>query len=104
MSESLTDAQVLEQVRHLVKQGRIRWTAHIEERLAQRKFEKGQVKECLLRGYFEEPPTIPNRGGDIEYVFRMAAMVDGEQIRVAASLIPFRRVVAITVFDPDTQG
>lgn len=100
-SVGLTNAEVLEQVRRLVREGRIRWTRHIEEQLAERRLAKDQVKECLLTGYFEEEPTIPNRPGDIEYSFRMRAKVDGEQMAVAASLIPETRVVAITVFDPE---
>jgi len=99
----LTDAEVLEQVRRLVGEGRIRWTRHIEERMAERHIAKDEVKECLQIGLFEERPTVPNRTGEIEYVFRMRAKVDGEQLRVAASLIPEKRVVAITVFDPETQ-
>src|SRR5438309_32487 len=95
----LTDAEVLEQVRRLVSQGRIRWTVHIEQQMAKRGIAKDQVKQCLMTGYFEERPAVPNRPGEIEYAFRMAAKVDGEQVRVAASLIPNKRVVAITVFD-----
>ena len=99
----LTSAEVLKQVRRPVGEGRIRWTRHIEEMLAERHLEKDQVKECLRTGYFEEEPTIPNRPGDIEYVFRMRAKVDGNQISVIASLYPESRVVAITIFDPEKQ-
>lgn len=87
----------------MVGQGRITWTRHIEESLAKRGLAKDQVKECLRIGNFEESPVIPNRSGDIEYKFLMRAKIDGEQIRVAASLIPETRVVAITVFDPEKQ-
>lgn len=99
----LTDAEVLREVRALVSQGRISWTHHIEEQMAARGISKDQVKECLRTGNFEERPTVPNRPGEVEYAFRMRAKVEGEQIRVAASLVPNRRVVAITVFDPDAQ-
>lgn len=100
----LTNAEVMEQVRRLVSQGRVSWTRHILERMAERGLSKEQVKECLRIGYFEEEPTVPNRGGEIEYKFLMRAKVEGEQIRVAASLIPATRVVAISVFDPTTQN
>ena len=99
----LTNAQVREQVRELVAQGYIRWTKHILEQLEERGLAKDQVKQCLMTGFFEEHPTIPNRRGGIEYSFRMSATVDGDPIRVAASLIPDERVVAITVFDPEAQ-
>lgn len=100
---TLTDAEVLEQVRRLVGQGRIKWTPHIEEKLKERGLAKDQAKECLRIGYFEETPFIPNRPGDIEYKFQVRARVDGEEIRVVASLIPESHVVAITVFDPEAQ-
>jgi hypothetical protein len=100
----LTNAEVLEQVRRLVKEGRIRWTHHIQLQLEARGLAKDQVKECLSIGYFEEEPTVPNRFGDIEYSFRMKAKVDGLQMRVAASLVPETRVVAITVFDAEKQS
>ena len=98
----LTNAEVLEQVRRLVGQGRITWTRHFEGMLAKRGLAKDQVRDCLRIGYFEEEPTNPNRAGDIEYKFQMRATVDGEQISVVASLIPETRVVAITAFDPES--
>jgi hypothetical protein len=101
MSQSLTDAQVLEQVRRLVGKDRVRWTRHIQEQMEKRGLSKDQVKQCLRGGFFEEAPTVPNRPGEIEYAFRMAAVIDGQQIRVAASLLPDSHVVAITVFDAD---
>jgi hypothetical protein len=98
--KGLTKAGVREQVRRLVSEGRIRWTLHIEQQMEVRHIAKDEVKECLLLGDFEEEPTIPNRPGDIEYVFRMRANVEGRPLAVAASLIPDRRVVTITVFEP----
>ena len=97
----LTNAEVLEQVQRLVGQGRVTWTRHFEEKLAERGLAKDQAKECLCKGYFKEEPTIPNRAGDIEYKFTMQAKVDGDQIRVVASLKPETRVVAVTLFDPE---
>ena len=99
MPHSLTDAEVLEQVRRLVGNGRIRWTKHVQERMEQRGISKDDVKQCLRTGFFDERPTVPNRPGEIEYSFRMAANVEGRHLRVAASLLPETRVIAITVFD-----
>ncbi|MBK6999128.1 MAG: DUF4258 domain-containing protein [Rhodoferax sp.] len=99
-NKPLSDAQVATEVRHLVSANRIGWTRHAEERMALRGIDKGQVKECLKKGVFTESPTIPNRSGDIEYTFRIEAIVDHETLIVAASLIPAKKVVVITVF-PD---
>lgn len=96
---TLSDQEVERQVRQLARQGRNRWTTHAEEKMAQRGISKDQVKQCLTAGYFEERPTISNRPGDIEYKFRMAAIVDGEPIRVVASLNPSSAVVVITLFE-----
>lgn len=99
--DSLTDGEVLAGLRDLVSKGKVRWTLHAKERMAQRKYDPSQIKECLLKGRFSELPTIPNRTGPIEYAFRMYAEVEGDPIEVAASLIPETRVVVITVLDPD---
>lgn len=96
----LSDAQVATEVKHLASANRIGWTRHAEEKMAIRGIDKGQVKECLRKGVFTERPTIPNRSGDVEYAFRIEAIVDSETIIVAASLIPTKKVVVITVF-PD---
>ena len=98
--DALTDAEVAEQVRQLAKASRVVWTTHAEQRLAQRGIEKSEVKECLRRGTFLERPFIPNRFGDVEYKFTMGATVDAEDIAVTASLVPDKKIVVITVFDP----
>lgn len=98
-SSELSDAEVLLQVRALAKAGRLRWTEHAQKRMAERGISKDEVKACLTCGHFGEPPTIPNRFGDIEFKFRMDATVDGERVAVAASLVPETRVVVITVID-----
>ena len=100
-NKGLTDGEVLRGVRDLVSKGKIKWTYHVEVQMADRRLDRGQVKECLLKGNFVERPVKPNRPGPIEYAFRMRANVDGEQIDVAASLQPETHVVVITVFDPN---
>jgi len=97
----LTDGEVTNGVRELVHRGKIRWTDHSEERLAEYGYDKSQVKECLLKGVYEERPIIDNRAGPIAYVFRICAQVDGELLRVVAKLIPEDRVVVITVIEPN---
>lgn len=97
--ESLNDHQVLEQVRALVRQGKVGWKYHALKRLAQRGFERGQIKQCLIAGYFLEKPHIPNRGGELEYTFAVGGTVDGEDIKVVASLRPEEKVLVITVID-----
>lgn len=99
--ELLTDNQVMAEVRMLVRQSKIGWTKHAQERMAERGYERGQVKQCLSAGHFIEQPYIPNRGGELEYKFTLEGNVDGKTIRVAASLIPERKVVVITVIDPN---
>ena len=97
----LTDDQVRTEVKSLVHAGKVAWTRHSEEKMAERGIDKGQVKECLENGSFTERPTVPNRFGSIEYKFRMESIVDGETLAVAASLIPDSKVVVITVFAPN---
>jgi len=101
MPQILTDDEVLRRVRLLVGGGgRIIWTHHAEERLAQRGYGKSQVKECLLKGTFMETPHQPNRFGTIEYKFRMHATISGEPIEVVASLNPnSNSVIIISAFD-----
>ena len=96
--QGLSDGEITEQVRRLVSQGRIQWLPHALSQMADRGIAKDQVKECLQVGYYEEPPTVPNRGGAIEYKFRMAAKVDGDQLQVVASLVPDSKVIVITAF------
>ncbi len=95
----LTDAEVLSEVKLLTAANKLAWTHHAEVRAAQRGFDKAQIKECLMKGHFTERPTIPNRVGDIEYKFRMDAIVDSEKIAVAACLVPSEKVVVLTVID-----
>lgn len=99
--EPLTDNDVLLGIRALTARGSIGWTDHAEERMVDRGFHRGQIKACLLSGHFTERPTVPNRAGPIQYKFTMEALVEGERIAVAASLIPEKKVVVITVFDPN---
>lgn len=94
----LSDAQVASELKTLTAANRIAWTRHSEERMASRGFDKSQVKECLKNGIFTERPTNPNQSTEIEYKFRVEAVVDGDLIAVAASLIPSKRVIVITVF------
>jgi len=100
-AETLTDGQVLVGVRDLVGQGKIAWTFHARERMAERGVDSGQVRECLLKGSFSESPVIPNRGGPIQYTFTMSARIDRENIPVVASLFPESKVLVITVLDPN---
>jgi hypothetical protein len=100
--QGLNDGEVLHQVRTLVRQGRVHWTLHIDGQMVARGYDRGMIKECLLTGHFVERPTVPNRSGPIQYEFRMRAIVDGDQMDVVASLIPEKRVVAITVMDPNS--
>lgn len=103
VQECLTNDQVLHGMRILVRQGKIKWTVHAEERMAERGYERGQVKQCLLSGSFIEPPHIPNRAGDVQYVFKMHANIDSEAIDVVASWVPEKKVVVISVIDPNSQ-
>lgn len=88
-------------VRDCVRANQIRWRRHAETRSGQRGIDKSMARECLLIGYFSERPVVPNRGGEIEYKFTMRAKVDGEQVEIAASLVPDSHVVVITVIDPN---
>lgn len=97
---SLTDNDVLKGVRGLIAQGKIRWTAHVEDMMVSRGYARSQIKECLMKGYFTEAPIIANKPGPIQYKFRIKAIIDGEGIEVVASLTPDEKVVVITVFDP----
>lgn len=96
---TLSESDVLEEVRRLVRAGSIAWTKHVLEKLAARGLSKEEAMACLLSGFFAEKPFIPNRAGDLEYKFAMEATIDGERLRVAASLIPAKNVVVITIFD-----
>jgi hypothetical protein len=98
-SPNLSDQEVRDELRRLVRQGKIAWTDHAGTRLAERGFERGQVRECLLAGYFTEAPTIPIGSKRIGYQFRMQATVEGVRIAVAACLYPEQNVVVITVID-----
>lgn len=63
----LTDNQVLTEVQALARQSKVGWTQHAQERMAERGFDKGQIKRCLASGSFIEQPYIPNRNGELEY-------------------------------------
>lgn len=98
--EHLSDNDVLAGVRALVAKGKIVWTNHVEDQMADRGFDRTQIKSCLSNGNFAELPTIANKPGPTQYVFRMQSIIDGQSIAVAASLIPDAKVVVITVFEP----
>src|SRR5690242_15991861 len=100
VTKGLSDKEVLAQVRDLVGKGHIRWQRHATERMAERGYDPRQIKEVLLRGQFNERPTMANIGGPTQYAFRLACRVDRELIRVAASLVPEQHVIVITVIDP----
>src|SRR5216683_7704467 len=102
-SNPLSDAEVLRQIRDLVARDLIVWGPHVEERMAKRGLDKYQAKECLLKGHFEEKPTVPNRTGPIEYTFRLRHRMEGQVIKVAASLFPQQDVFVITVMRAETQ-
>lgn len=95
--EQLTDSQVLGAMRALVRKGSIRWTDHAEQRMVERGYDRSQIKQCLLSGYFVEQPFIPNRSGDVEFKFTFRGHVDGEVLDVVAVLMPETRVLVITV-------
>lgn len=97
----LSDAHVLHGVRDLASKGKIAYTNHAEERMAERGYDRSQVKECLIKGNYSESPYIPNSNGDIEYKFKLHANIDGERIEVVATLKPELRIVVITIIDPD---
>ncbi len=96
---TLSESEVLEEMRRLVRAGRIAWTKHVLEMLAARGLSKNEATACLLSGFFAEKPFVPNRAGDPEYKFAMEATIDGERLRLAASVIPAKNVVVITIFD-----
>lgn len=96
----LSDNDVATQVAALTKGNLIKWTDHAEQRMKERGIDKSQVKECLMKGSFGERPHIPNRFGDVEYKFRMEAVIDSEPIAVVAVLKPEDKVLVITVIDP----
>ena len=100
---SLSDSQVLEGVRALVLKNRVRFTDHAEDRMAERGFDRGQIKDCLRSGFFAEKPFIPNRNGPIEYKFNVQADIDGETMQVVACLRPDENVLVITVIDPTNR-
>lgn len=98
-SAFLSTPEVLSEVRRLVRAGKVAWTHHAEMRLAERGFDRSQVKGCLLAGGFKEPPIIPIGGGSLGYEFKMAANIEGEAIAVVACLYPEKNVVVISVMD-----
>lgn len=99
-AHQLSDSQVLALVRALVQAGKLRWTYHAEQRMAQYGFDRGQVKQCLQSGFFSEAPYVANHAGAVEHKFTMSGRGDGIPMRVAASVRPESHVVVITVIDP----
>ena len=95
--KSLSDSEVLQNVKALVRKNRIRFTVHAEERMAERGFDRSQVKDCLSSGFFVERPSVPNRNGSIEYKFNMQAVIDGDTMQVVACLRPDENILVITV-------
>lgn len=98
----LNDSQILSGVRKLVGQDKIAYTRHAEERMRERGIDRSTVKKCLAKGHFAEVPVIPNTSGNIEYQFKLHAIIDGDPVEVVAKLIPEVRTVVITVIDPDS--
>ncbi|WP_445928442.1 DUF4258 domain-containing protein [Methyloversatilis sp. NSM2] len=98
--ELLSDAAVLSEVRALVSKCHLRYTVHAEERMSERGYTRDDVRQCLQRGGFVESPSVPNRPGAIQYVFRIHALIEGREIDVVAALNPADAVVVITVIDP----
>ena len=94
----LKDSEVRDQIRGLTSKNKIAWGIHAEIRLVERAIDKTQVKECLQKGVFDEGPAVSIRGSEINYEFRMKAVVDSELLNVVASLYPARYVVVITAF------
>ena len=89
------------QSRELLRQGKVRWTRHVETRMAERGFQKDEVRDCILSGRFVEPPFVPNKSGEFQYEFKVGALIEGRDIEVVVSLVPERRVIVITVIDPN---
>lgn len=94
----LKDGEIRRQIRELTSKNKIAWAAHAEIRLVEREIDKSQVKECLQKGSFDESPAPSIRGSELNYKFRMKALVDSEWLYVGASLYPGRNVVVITAF------
>ncbi len=99
----LTDNEVRDEMQALVRNGKVRWREHAEERMVKHGYDKDQIKRCLLSGYFVERPVIANRTGASQYKFTLRAKVDGETIEVAASLTPKSKVLVITVINVNSQ-
>lgn len=97
-SQLMTDGEVMAEVRRLVSQGRIAFTDHVEQRMAQRGIGRDEVRACLATGHFFERPHVANRPGRVNYRFGMESVIDGDRIAVAAALDPEREVVVITTY------
>lgn len=95
-----SDLEVLNAVRSLAAKNKIAFTRHAEERMQLRGIDRSTVKKCLTKGNFAEPPTIPNGIGEIEYIFKMHAKIDGDSVEVVAKLLPNTCAIVITVIDP----
>lgn len=93
----LNDQQVLSEVRRLVSIAQVSWGHHAVVRMAERGLSKGEIKECLLKGYFIERPHVPNQS-EMQYKFTMFATVEGLDLTVVASLYPNTKVVVITAY------
>lgn len=93
---NLSDPQIRTELKKLVSKGRVVWTAHAEERMELRGIDKGMVKECLSKGFFEGRPYLSNKSADINYEFKIVAIVDGEPLAVVAALYPDSHVAVIT--------
>lgn len=92
-----SESEIRAQVKELVARGAVHWRHHAELAMAKRGWSRDQVKAGLVRGAFDERPHQPNRSGPVQYEFTVRALIDGEQIFIAASLIPADAVVVITI-------
>jgi hypothetical protein len=99
--KELTAPQVRDAVRQLVARGKVWWQRHADDELEADGLTRLEATECLMKGYFIEPPVIPNRAGDIQYEFKMRYTIDQQRIDVVAVLKPNIQVVVITAMDPD---
>jgi hypothetical protein len=97
-SKTLNDIEVLKQLKRFVSSNKLIWSEHVQIRMAERGFDKEQVKQCLKSGYFIEKPTVSNSFGDVNYKFKITAKIDGVQMDVVASLYPDKNIVLITIF------
>lgn len=104
-SEELKKSEVLQQVKELVDEGKLRWAGHAEERLVERNITRQEVAQGLLNSRdFHEPPYTETRNGRTVYKFTILAQTDTIRIGVVASLDPQTKVVVVSTWDVKTKG